>query len=115
MLIKTPPLFFMCLSSVLFLCSCDKHKLLMAERDQVESETKRMLEETKSLDSKFFSLGNEASTASLTLQMNNRDLAYKNTLMEQELATLSKKCSEGEEMVKTLRPRLESYKAKFVR
>lgn len=115
MVIKKPLLLSICLSGVLFLCSCDKHKLLMAERDQVESEIKRLLDEAKALDGKFFSLGIDASTASMKLQMQNRDIAHKNSLLEQELASLSKKCTEGEEMVKSLRPRLESYKANFVR
>lgn len=87
----------------------------MAEKDQVESEIKRLLDEAKTLDGKFFSLGIDAATASMKLQMQNRDIAHKNTLLEQELATLSKKCSEGEEMVKSLLPRLESYKAKLAR
>ncbi len=115
MVIKTPPFIYMVLSSVLFLCSCDKPKLLMAEKDQAESEIKRLLDEAKTLDGKFFSLGIDAATASMKLQMQNRDLAHKNTLLEQELATLSKKCTEGEEMVKSLLPRLESYKAKLAR
>jgi len=115
MVIKTPLLFSMGLSSVLFLCSCDKPKLLMAERDQVVADIKRLLEEAKALDGKFFSLGIDASTASMKLQMGNRDIAHKNTLLEQELATLSKKCTQGEEMVKSMLPRLESYKARIVR
>lgn len=115
MVIKTPPFICIVLSSMLFLCSCDKPKLLMAEKDHVESEIKRLLDEAKTLDGKFFSLGIDAATASMKFEMQNRDLARRNTLLEQELTTLSKKCTEGEEMIKSLLPRLESYKAKLAR
>lgn len=115
MVIKKPLLLSICLSGVLFLCSCDKHKLLMAERFQVESEIKRLLDETKSLDDKFLSLKVNASTARVTMERHNAELVRNNAMLEQELASLSKKCAEGEEMVKTLRPQLDSYKAKFVR
>lgn len=115
MVIKKRFLSSICLSSVLFLCSCDKPKLLMAERDQVESEIKRLLDEAKSLDDKVLSSGVDASSIRFTLERHNSELVRNIVLLEQELASLSKKCSEGEEMVNSLRPRLESYKARFVR
>ena len=105
---------FICLSGV-FLCSCDKHKLLIAEREQVESEINRMQAETKLLDDKFLSLKVDASSARVILDRNNTELTHKNAALEQELSLLSKKCSDGEGVVKSLQPKLESYKSKFVR
>lgn len=101
--------------SGMFLCSCDKHKLLMAEREQVESEINRMQAETKLLDDKFLSLKVDASSARVILDRNNTELAHKNAALEQELSLLGKKCSDGEGVVKSLRPKLESYKSKFAR
>jgi chromosome segregation ATPase len=87
----------------------------MAERVQVESEIKRLLAEAKSLDDKVLSSGVDASSIGFTLERHNSELVRRNVLLEQELASLSKKCSEGEELVKSLRPQLDAYKAKFVR
>lgn len=115
MAIKNPFLLSIFLSGVLFLCSCDKPKLLMAEREKIESEIRRLQLETKALDDKFLALGVNAANANLTLERNNSELMRTNVLLEQELVTLTKQCALGDDVVNTFRPKLESYKSRFSR
>jgi predicted RNase H-like nuclease (RuvC/YqgF family) len=108
-------LIFAHLANLLFLSSCNKQELLLAERTKLEAELKQGHDELRELDSKFASLGQDSVTASITIQRQNAEWLRKNTSLEAELAFISGKCSEGEAALKQLRPRLDSYKAKFVR
>jgi len=103
------------LAGMLFVCSCDKHNVLLAERARVEAEIKQCQDEMAAIDAKVLPFGVDLSIAQG--RMETQVAAGKARLagMEQELAALSKKCSEGEAAMKTLRAQLDAYKAKFVR
>lgn len=103
------------LSCLLLLCSCDKPKLLLAERAQVEATLGKLQDEVKAMDASILSLGADPVTARLNLDRQSSELVKLSAAMEKELADLSRKCTEGEESVERLRARVDSYKASFLR
>lgn len=99
----------------LFLSSCEKHDALLNERARIEQEIRQGQEALRALDSKFESLGTDAVAASVVLERQHADWTQKNAMLEQSLAYISSKCSEGEETLKQMGPRVAAYKAKFLR
>ena len=95
--------------------SCDKPRTLSNERALVEAEIQRANEELRNIDAKFEALRNAPISYGMTLDRHREEATKKNAKLEAELAFLSKKCAEGEAALRELRPRLDSYKAKFLR
>ena len=50
----------------------------------------------------------------MTLERHLEESVKKNTELEAQLADLSKKCAEAEAALSVFRPRLDTYKAKFL-
>ena len=108
-------LIFTGLSTLLLATSCEKHNLLLKERQQIEADIKRGNDELQALDAKFAALGVDPFAAATTMERQHASWLVRISQQEQELAYLSKKCSDGEEGLKSLRPRIDSYKARFAR
>jgi len=95
--------------------SCDKPRLLRNERASIEAEIQRANEEMRNIDAKFEALRTAPISYGMTLDRHREEAAKKNAKLEEELAYLSKKCTDGETALSELRPRLDSYKAKYLR
>ncbi len=109
------PLIITGLAGLLLASSCEKHDLLLKERADVEAAIKQVNDDLLALDNKIFTFGANPESAAINLERLYADRVQKNTQLEQELALLGKKCSDGEDALKKLRPKLDSYKARFVR
>ncbi|MFN0080729.1 MAG: hypothetical protein ACKVY0_30030 [Prosthecobacter sp.] len=103
------------LAGLLLASSCEKHDLLLKERADVEAAIKQGNDDLQALDAKIFTFGANPESALINLERFHADWMKKNASLEQELAYISKKCSDGEDALKKMRPRLDSYKAKFAR
>ncbi|MFO1483186.1 MAG: hypothetical protein U1F71_07435 [Verrucomicrobiaceae bacterium] len=100
---------------LLLATSCEKHNMLLKERENAEADIRRGNDELHAMDAKFASLGLDPIAAAITLERQHSEWQKHILKQEQDLAALSKKCSDGEEELKALRPRIDSYKTKFVR
>jgi hypothetical protein len=109
------PLIITGLAGLLLASSCEKHDLLLKERADVEAAIKQGSDDLLALDNKIFTFGANPESAAINLERLNAGWVQKNAQLEQEMALLSKKCSDGEDELKKLRPKLDSYKARFVR
>jgi len=69
----------------------------------------------RDLDAKFYALGTDSAAEVGTIDRRAAEVRKINAQIEAQLAMISSKCSQGEEMLKELRPRLEAYKSKFIR
>lgn len=107
--------FYTGIAGMLLVCSCDKHNVLMAERMRVETQIKKAHEDLAALDAKAIAMGVDLAVAHVSVESQTANMKAKNTALEQELAVLSAKCEDGEETIKTLRAKLDAYKAKHLR
>ncbi|MDZ4405198.1 hypothetical protein [Prosthecobacter sp.] len=108
-------LIFTGLAALLLTSSCEKHNTLLNERARIEAEIKQCQETLQALDAKFETLGANAVSAVTVFERQQAEWMQKNTRLEQELAYISNKCSDGEEALKQARPRVDSFKSKFAR
>ncbi len=108
-----PPI-LTCLAAIILASSCDKPRVLINERANVEAEIQRANEEMRSVDAKFEALRTAPISYGKTLDRHYEDAVKKNAELEAELAYLSKKCADGEAALSEIRPRLDAYKAKYL-
>ncbi|MGV3664214.1 MAG: hypothetical protein ACO1TE_28840 [Prosthecobacter sp.] len=106
---------FIALTGLVFLSSCEKHNRLITEVKRIEAEVKQSYEEMAVIDSKTAAFGADSHIAIINLERQNTDWTRKNAAIEAELATQSKKCTDGEAAVKEFRPKVDAYKAKYFR
>jgi DNA repair exonuclease SbcCD ATPase subunit len=76
-------------------CSCDKHQILLSERQKIEAEIKSRQEELDSYDAKFMQIKMDPAEAVALLNRQNKELASRNSMIEQEIATLDNNCADG--------------------
>lgn len=105
----------MAFAGLLLLPSCEKQNRLMDEAKKTDVEIQKYFEELTAIDAKMAVYGRDADLAIIAVERQNADWARKNTALENELAAKSKKCTDGEAAMKNLRPRVDSYKAKYSR
>jgi chromosome segregation ATPase len=106
---------FLGLAGLLLLSSCDKHNVLLREKAAIEASVKQANEEMRAVDLKFEALRARPIPYGLTLERQLEEEVKRNKKLEEELAFLSRKCADGEDVLKRLRPSLDSYKAKYLR
>jgi len=110
--------FFVLLSALfgmLLLPSCEKHNRLIEEVKALDAEIKKNYDELAVIDAKAASFGTDIEVAIMTLESQNLDWAHKNAVIEADLASKSKKCTDGEAAIKEFRPKVDAYKAKYSR
>jgi len=108
-------LIFTSIAAMTLASSCDKPRILRNERASVEAEVQRANEEMRNIDAKFEALRTAPISYGMTLDRHRDEAVKKNLKLQEELAFLSKKCAEGEAALSELLPRLDSYKAKYLR
>lgn len=108
------PLILTGLAATLFASSCDKVGTLNNERAKLEVEIQQISKEMVSIDDKFEGLRTIPVANGMTLERNLEESVKKNAELEAKLAELSKKCSEAEAAMSVFRPRLDTYKAKYL-
>jgi|GEM_PF-3575658 len=98
---------FTALAGIALASSCEKHKPLSKEQAAINAELEQASGELQSLDAQIGALG---STHGLPEQQHANWLKV-NAALEQTLAGLSKKCSQGDELLKKLHDKLDAFKA----
>lgn len=98
---------FTAMAGIALASSCDKHEPLSKEQTAMDAEFEQANGELQSLDAQIAALG---STHGLPEQQHANWLKM-NTALEQTLASLSKKCSQGDELLKKLHDKLDAFKA----
>lgn len=110
-----PVLFFNCFTAILLLSSCDKPKVLLRERAVLEAEILRSNEELHSLEAQFTVLQQGPISYGMTPEVYHEQVVKKNMAAQDQVAALEKVCNLGEASLSELRPRVDSYKAKYLR
>ncbi len=87
----------------------------MREIELIRSEQQQVQAAMIDYDTKFHLLGTEFVAAIDTIDQRTAEILAANTQLEAQISLVSGKCSQGEALLKELRPRLDAYKAKFVR
>jgi outer membrane murein-binding lipoprotein Lpp len=108
-------LLFASLAIMILASSCNKTQPLINQRAEVEAEIQRINEEIRTLDAKFEALRTSPVAYGMTFEAHQKQAATQNAKLEAELANFSKRCTGGETALGVLRPRLEAYKAKYLR
>jgi hypothetical protein len=108
------PLILTSLATIILASSCDKAGVLKKERAKVEAQIQHTREEIHSVEAKFQALLAAPISNGMTLERYHEEVAKKNDELEAKLAVLSKKCAEAEAVLSEIRPRLDTYKAKYL-
>lgn len=108
------PLILTGLAAIIFASSCDKVGTINNERAKLEVEVQQISKEMVSIDDKFESLRTIPLSNGMTLERHLEESVKKNAELEAKLADLSKKCAEAEAAMSVFRPRLDTYKAKYL-
>jgi len=87
---------------------------LKNERAKIEVEIQQISKEMLSIDHKFESLRTIHLSNGMTLERHLEESVKKNAELEAKLADLSKNCAEAEAAMSVFRPRLDTYKAKYL-
>jgi hypothetical protein len=108
------PLILTGLAAIILASSCDKPRRLINERANIEAEIQRANEEMRSIDAKFEALLAVPVPYGMTLDRQCEEAVKKNADLEAELYYLGKKCAAAEANLSEIRPRLDTYKAKYL-
>ncbi len=108
------PLVLTGLAATLFASSCDKVGILNNERAKLDAEIQEISKEMASIDDKFESLRKFPLPSGMTLERHLEESVKKNAELEGNQAALSKTCAEAEAALSVFRPRLATYKAKYL-
>lgn len=103
--------FYTGMAGMLFATSCDKQKLLLIEKSQVEIEIARKNEEIRGIDASLFSFGPDPVSAKITIDRQTTDLMSANQQLEKQLAEITSRCTEGEATIERLKAKVDAYKA----
>lgn len=108
------PLILTGLAAIILASSCDKPRVLINERANVEAEIQRANEEMRAIDAKFEALRTAPISYGMTLDRHYEESLKKNAALEAEVSYFSEKCANAEAALSEIRPRLETYKAKYL-
>lgn len=103
------PCSFLALAGILFTSSCDKNEPLTKKQAGLETELKLGSEEMQTLDAEL-AQGSKNINLNLVRQQHVEWVKY-NASLEQALAGLKEKCTQGDELLKKVHTKLEAYKA----
>lgn len=104
------PCILTALAGVLLASSCDKLKSLSKEQTRLEAELQQGSGELQSLESQYASLNTQVG-GSMPPEQQHAGWEKKNADLKQTLAELSKKCTQGDELLKKAHAKLDAYKA----
>ncbi len=103
------PCIFTALAGILLASSCDKNEPLSKERAGLEADFTHGNEEMGNLDAE---LAQGTNTIDLNLlEQQHAEWVKYNASIEQALAGLSKKCTQGDDLLKKVQSKLDAYKA----
>lgn len=107
------PSLYVFLSLTLVTGGCNKHKILEAEREKLDSERTALIKEMSDIDAKIQALPEAYHTAKLEkeLETNNEQAAK----LEAEAEELMKKWTAIETRLQPLKKEAEEYKARYSR
>lgn len=103
------PYIFTALAGILLASSCDKNEPMSKEQARFEAEFNQGNEEMLRLDTEL-AQGTHTADLSLLEQQHVESVKY-NAAIEQALAGLSKKCTQGDDLLKKVHSKLDAYKA----
>jgi hypothetical protein len=103
------PCIFTALAGILLASSCDKNEPMSQEQARLEAEFNRGNEEMRNLDAELVQ-GTNTIDLNLLEQQHVECVKY-NAAIEQALAGLSKKCTQGDDLLKKVHSKLDAYKA----
>lgn len=97
------------LAGILLASSCDKQNALSKQQAELEREFVQSNKEMRDLDAEL-AQGTHTIDMKLLEQQHMEWVKY-NAAIEQALAGLSKKCTQGEDLLKKVHSKLDAYKA----
>lgn len=95
--------------------SCDKQKKLQQEHQRVDTEAERVLAEIQTLDQRILSLGAVSASATITIERQTAALEQKAVHLKGEIDALKAKLKSLESAAATFGPKVDAYKAKYLR
>lgn len=101
--------------AVACLTSCDRVKKLQEECQRVDKEAENVLAETQLLDQRILSFGSVSAAATVTLERQTEALEQKAVLLQREIDSLKAKLAAIESASAAFSPKVDSYKAKYLR
>lgn len=101
------PCTFTALAIILLASSCDKHEPLSKEQAGLDAEIDQINGEMQSLDAQIATMGSN----NVLPELQHANWLKNNKAIEQALADLTKKCTQGDELLKKIHVKLDAYKA----
>lgn len=103
------------IASSLLLVSCDRQKMLLREKERLDTEYKQTVEEIQILEQRMLSLGSQVATASVNMERQAAAAEQKAVGLELEIGGLEGKAQALENATKEFSKRVDAYKAKYLR
>ena len=103
------------LLSVSLLTCCDRAKKLQEERQKVDRDAERVHSETQILEQKALALGAESASAALIIERQTSMLELKASQLQAEIDALKAKLKAMENATAVLGPKVDAYKANYLR
>lgn len=95
--------------------SCDRQKKLQEERQRIDTEAERVLSEIQTLDQRILSFGSVSASAAITLERQTAAMEQKAAYLQKEIDTMKAKLKSLESAAATFGPKVDAYKAKYLR
>lgn len=95
--------------------SCERQKQLLRESERLEAEYQRTVDEIQLIEQRILSLGTQVATASVNLQRQAAVAEQKAAALEIEVGTLEAKAQAFLKAKEEFAPRVDAYKAKYLR
>ncbi|MFZ2276888.1 MAG: hypothetical protein WAW39_03775 [Prosthecobacter sp.] len=102
------PCIFTALAGILLAASCDKNESMSKQQAGLEAEFLQGNEELRQLDAELVHGTNTIDLNVLTQQ--DMEWVKYNAAIEQALAGLKKKCTQGDDLLKKVQSKLDAYK-----
>lgn len=113
---KNLPLIHACLLAAAILSvSCERQKQLLREKERIDAEIQQAYDESQSLEHRMLALGSQVATAAVNLERQVALADQKAAMIESEISVLESKLKALEDASMEFGPKVDGYKAKYLR
>ena len=103
------------IASCLMSASCDRQKLLLKDKERVEAENQQAIKDTQAIEQRILALGTQVASAEVHMERQAAGAEQKAAMLQAEIVSLKGKVKALDDTAKLFGPKVDSYKAKYLR